>query len=263
VSDNRPIGIFDSGAGGLTVFKEIAKALPNEDIVYLGDTARVPYGNKSKETVIKYSIENTLFLLKKNVKIIVIACNTASSLAGNELRCFFNVEFLDVVNAGVDEIERLGKKRIGVIGTKATIASRIYQQKLRRRVKGARIIAKACPLFVPMVEAGIIRGKLAQCIVDEVLADFKNVDALLLGCTHYPMLKALIKKSIKNAQIVSSSAAVAKNLKIIMKEKGLLTKRTSIGRRDAYISDALDDFAPLARLFLKDAMAVNIRKTEL
>ncbi len=263
---NRPIGIFDSGAGGLTVLKEIIKALPQEDIVYLGDTARVPYGSKSKETVIRYSVENTLFLLSRNVKAVVIACNTASALAGERLRRFFNVPFVDVVEAGVREVERLSPMRIGIIGTQATIESGIYQNRIKNKIKSAKIYAKPCPLFVPLVEANKVKNASARAIVEEELLPLRGkIDALLLACTHYPVLTALIKKVLgKDVKIISSSGASAKFLKKNLVSRGI-DKKTRFSKKckiKIYATDAPENFRSLSKVFLGQAVPSKVLKAE-
>ena len=187
----RPIGIFDSGVGGLTVFKEIEKALPNEHLIYFGDTAHVPYGSKSKETVVKFSTDNILFLLQKRVKMVVIACNTASALALDYLKDIFNIPIIGVIEAGANKALQVSQnKKIGVIGTKATVRSGSYEKEILQKDKTVKVVQTSCPLFVPMVENAMLGGKIVDDVVELYLKEFKSkgVDSLVLGCTHYPLL---------------------------------------------------------------------------
>ncbi len=252
---NKAIGIFDSGVGGLTVFKEIEKLLPNEDIIYFGDTARVPYGNKSKSTIIKFITENILFLLKKKVKIIVIACNTASSLALDSLTGIFSVPLIGVVEAGAIKALKVSRnKKIAVIGTRSTINSKSYEKAILKNDKSAKIYSKACPLFVPLVEEGILEGKIAKSVIEMYLKNFKKsgADVIILGCTHYPLLKKQIVSFLRGIHIVDSATEVALHAKEILKRNNLLRSREKkTGEREFYVTDEPKAFRRLARLFLK------------
>ncbi len=251
---NRSIGIFDSGVGGLTVLKEITKLLPHEDIIYFGDTARVPYGNKSKSTVIKFSRENTRFLLKKNVKIVVAACNTSSSLALEYLKSISNIPILGVIEAGVNKaLKAPFRKKIGVIGTKSTIASKSYERQIKKINRKVMVYSKSCPLFVPLVEEGILTGKMANQIVQMYLESFrkKMIDALVLGCTHYPLLKTQIAKFLKEVAIIDSSIEVAHHTKNVLNAYGLLNESSRKGKCMFYVSDEPTSFIKSAKLFLK------------
>ena len=190
------IGVFDSGVGGLTVLKEIRKVLPNEKIYYLGDTARVPYGEKTKDLIIRYSKQIVEFLLEKKVSAIVVACNTATSLALDELNDTFKTPIIGVIDAGVKTALYTTKnKKIGVIGTKATINSKKYEEEIKKKDNEIEVFSKACPLFVPAVEEGILEGKLMNQIVKTYLDEFDGkIDSLILGCTHFPLLKDVISK---------------------------------------------------------------------
>ncbi|MCM8788009.1 MAG: glutamate racemase, partial [Candidatus Omnitrophica bacterium] len=222
--NNKPIGIFDSGVGGLTVFKEIRRLLPKEDLIYFGDTARVPYGNKSKATIIKFSTENILFLLQKQVKLVVIACNTSSSLALDYLKDIFNIPIIGVIDAGVKKAVQLSSnKRIGIIGTRSTINSRSYETKIKKIDKNIKIYSCACPLFVPLVEEGLIYGKIVKEVIKMYLEPFKkfDIDTLILGCTHYPLLKKEIAKYLVGVNIVDSAKEIAIATFNLLKEKNL------------------------------------------
>jgi glutamate racemase len=195
----NPIGIFDSGIGGLTVLKSLIKFFPNENFVYLGDTARVPYGTKSAETVIRYSKENTDFLISQGVKAIVVACNTASAVALDELKKTYELPILGVVEPSVKEAYKKSKaKKIGIIGTKRTISSRAYENALLTISNNIKTVSTYCPLFVPLVEEGLFTGKIVDEAVRLYLKNIKKskIDTLILGCTHYPLLKSAISKFV-------------------------------------------------------------------
>jgi glutamate racemase len=251
---NKPIGIFDSGVGGLTVLKEVKKLLPAEDIIYFGDTARVPYGNKSKSTIVKFSTENILFLLKRRVKMVVVACNTSSALALDYLKGVFSIPILGVIEAGVNRaLDESTTKRIGVIGTKSTIESQSYQRKILKANKKSFVYARSCPLFVPLVEEGILDGKIANEAISMYLDNFKKqrIDTLILGCTHYPLLKKTIKGFLKNVSIVDSAQAVACHTKEVLLANNLLNESKRKTREEFFVSDEPEGFIKLAKLFLK------------
>lgn len=251
---SRPIGIFDSGVGGLTVLRQIQNIIPREDIIYFGDTARVPYGNKSKQTVIKFSTENAHFLAKRKVKMIVVACNTSSSFSLEHLRGIFNIPIVGVIEAGVSMALQVSHSmRIGVIGTKSTIASESYQKEIRRMNRSAKLYSSSCPLFVPLVEEGILHGKVVSEAIKMYLRDFKTrkIDTLILGCTHYPLLKPEIANYLKGITIVDSANAVAQYTKSILTEQRLLNDQKKQAREEFYVSDEPEGFKRLAKLFLK------------
>ena len=250
---NSPIGIFDSGIGGLTVLKEVSRLLPKEDIVYFGDTARVPYGNKSKSTVIKFSTENVLFLLRKKVKIVIVACNTSSALALASLQHTFNIPILGVIEAGVSKAVKMTQSRkIGVIGTKSTVESKSYNLLVKKLDKSVLVYGQCCPLFVPLVEEGILKGKIVDEVIKLYLADFKNkgIDTIILGCTHYPLLKSALVQFFKGVFIVDSAREVARHTKEILFANSLLSERKTKGRKDFYLSDESKGFSDLAHLVL-------------
>ena len=222
----KPIGVFDSGVGGLTVVKELIRQLPNEDIVYFGDIARVPYGIKSKETITRFSIDNILFLLKKRVKLICVACNTASSVALPVIKNHFKVPIVGVITSGVREaVYATVNKRIGVIGTRGTIKSKAYELEIKQIDPKVKVIALSCPLFVPFVEEGWTEGRVVIDVARTYLAPLKDarVDTVILGCTHYPVLKPLIKKVLgKNVTLIDSAKQVAMEVKKVLMQEGLL-----------------------------------------
>lgn len=250
----RPIGIFDSGVGGVTVLREIERLLPHEDIIYFGDTARVPYGNKSKATIIRFSTENLLFLLRKRVKMVVIACNTASALSLDYLKDIFSIPVIGVIEAGVNKaLEVSAHKKIGIIGTKSTIKSDSYKNKILEKDKNAKVYSQACPLFVPFVEEGLLKGPIVEASIRMYLEIFKSrkVDVIVLGCTHYPLLKSEIGRYLKNTYIVDSAQEVAYHTQKVLFEHGLLNQSTKTGKKDFYVTDDPDGFRQRIKLFLK------------
>lgn len=224
--NDQAIGICDSGIGGLTVAKEIIKQLPNENIIYLGDTARVPYGVRDKETITKFAKELVNFLVEKNVKLIVVACNTISATCLTELEKISPVPVIGVIQPTVDEVVlNLKSKIIGVIGTRATINSQSYENKIKKTNPTINVVSQACPLFVPLIEEGFTDHPATKIIVKEYLKDFenKNLDALILGCTHYPMIKNMIQEVVGNTiKIVDSAKPTTLQLIKVLKSNNLL-----------------------------------------
>jgi len=250
------IGVFDSGIGGLTVVRELKKVLPNERIIYLGDTARVPYGNRSPETVIRYSRENTRFLMEHGIKLLVVACNTASSVALKELKRNVPVDVIGVVEPGaMTGVLATKKGRIGVIGTEATIRSNAYTRAIKRWNKKIKVISKACPLFVPLVEEGMIKHKITYNVAEHYLGVFKkeDIDVLILGCTHYPVLKEVIQEVVgKGVKLVDSAQEVARAVKRVIEKDGLKNKSTMAEGIEYYVTDAPDKFKKLGKIFLNE-----------
>ena len=256
------IGVFDSGIGGLTVLKEIRKVLPNEKIFYFGDTARVPYGEKTKELITRYSKQIVEFLLEKKVSAIVVACNTATALALEELKKTFKIPIIGVIKAGArTAISTTKSGNIGVIGTKATVNSKRYEEEIKKLNENVKVIAKACPLFVPAVEEGILDGKLVDQIIKTYLDDFeKEIDTLILGCTHYPLLKSAIGKIYTDLNIVDPARETALDLKEILEEKNLLKNDATKNKEvKYYVTDGKDKFKEIGIMFLDE----NIEKVEL
>jgi len=251
---DKPIGIFDSGIGGLTVVKEVIKLLPYENIVYFGDTARVPYGIKSKETIIKFSLENTLFLLQKDVKMIVVACNTSSSLALPIIRKHFKIPILGVIMPGAKEAVYATKNgKIGVIGTRATINSRAYEEEIKKLEGGIKVYSQSCPMFVPIVEEGWMNDGIASKIAEKYLLPLKaeGIDTLILGCTHYPLLKRKIQKIVgSGVTLIDSAQQVAVEVKQVLSQEGLLNNSLHKPSREYFVSDEVAIFKNVAKMFL-------------
>jgi len=255
IMDNRPIGIFDSGVGGLTVAKEIIKTLPNENIVYFGDTARVPYGAKSKDVVTKYSKQIVRFLLTKNVKAIIVACNTVSSNSLDALRRTFDIPFIGVVEPGVKSVlETTKNKRVGIIGTEATIRSGMYGRLIHDADSTIEVFSKPCPLFVPLAEEGWYDNDVARMTAELYLDELIScgIDTLLLGCTHYPLLKHCIGETIGEAvKIVDPAKNTAEALKIILEKNNMLNDGSEKPTNIFYVSDITDKFEKICLKTLK------------
>lgn len=256
VKKTSPIGVFDSGVGGLTVAREIMRNLPNEDIVYFGDTARVPYGSKSKDNIIRYSRQIIHFLQTKGVKAIVIACNTASALALDAVKDEFDIPIIGVVEPGARAALAVTEtKKIGVIGTEATVRSAMYEKIIQGIEPDVSVIAKACPLFVPLVEEGFKKHHVTDEIIDYYLVSFKetDIDALILGCTHYPLLRSKIREYVgEKITLVNPAYETAMDLKVLLQENDMENPDAEgdHGSYSFYVSDAADKFKQFANSIL-------------
>ena len=256
VRKSAPIGVFDSGVGGLTVAREIMRHLPNENIVYFGDTARVPYGSKSKETIIRYARQIIHFLQTQDVKAIVIACNTASALALEVVRGEFDLPILGVVEPGARAalaVTETGK--VGVIGTEGTVRSAMYEKVIGEMDPNVEVVAKACPLFVPLVEEGFKKHHVTDEIIDFYLKSMKesDIDALILGCTHDPLLRSKIREYVGDKiTLVNPAYETAMDLKLLLEEKELANEGNEEKRASYtfYVSDAADKFKQIANSIL-------------
>lgn len=260
--DKRPIGIFDSGVGGLTVVKQVMKVMPHENIVYFGDTARLPYGSKSKEAVTKFSKQNVRFLLTKEVKAIIVACNTASSNSLEELHKTFDVPIFGVVDAGVAEALRTTQnKKIGVIGTAGTVRSKAYENMIRKKDDQMQVFSKACPLFVPLAEEGWTDNEVSRLAAEKYLEELmeKDIDSLVLGCTHYPLLKRCIGTSVgESVKLVDPAKATAKQVKLFLQEKGIVNYSEELGETTFYLSDYTDMFYSICQKALKQGYTADV-----
>ncbi len=247
----QAIGVFDSGVGGLTVAREIMRQLPYESLVYFGDTARVPYGSKSKDTVIRYSKQIVRFLMTKNVKAIVVACNTASALALDELQEEFDIPIIGVIKPGaVAAAQATVSKNVGVIATEATVKSGSYNLCLRELDPQITVVSKACPLFVPLVEEGLLEDRITDDVIQRYLHELKDyqVDSLILGCTHYPLLRNAIGRYMGDeVNLINPAYETAKALKTLLDEKGILnTDVKSPAHYANFVSDGVDNFIKFA-----------------
>jgi len=276
-----PVGVFDSGVGGLTVAREIFRNLPNEKIIYYGDTARVPYGNKSRDTIIRYASQITRFLLQKQVKAIVIACNTASALALDAVQAMTDIPVIGVVKPGADAAVRTTRTgRIGIIGTTGTITSGLYDRYIREQLPDAKVFGKACPLFVHLVEEGMIDDSVTIEMIHRYLDDMiqkDNIDTLVLGCTHYPLLRSVIAREIggsyagapeenpsepvhegskspadQTIRLVNPAYTTAMELRRLLKEQGIASSEPAKWQdHQFYASDGPDGFRSFASRILE------------
>jgi len=249
-----PIGIFDSGIGGLTVVKEVIRQLPSENIIYLGDTARVPYGTKSSKTVITYSQSNSKFLISKGIKLLVIACNTASAVAIQSLRWDLDISVLGVLEPGARKaVNTTNNNKVGVIGTPSTIKSGAYKKSIENINPDIQVYSQPCPLFVPLAEEGWLDDKISEQIANRYLESLNKsgIDTLILGCTHYPLLKDLIQKVVgEDIKLVDSAEETAQEIKRTLLEINLLNKNKSNSKKEFYLTDTSDTFVSIAGNFL-------------
>ncbi len=254
INKKNPIGVFDSGIGGLTVVKRIRQYLPSENIIYFGDTARVPYGNKSNATVTEYAKEITEFLLRKNVKLIVVACNTVSSVAIDFLKSHYDVPIIGMIEPGAKmAADYAANKKVGVIGTYATINNHAYKKKLKELSNEFEVFEKACPLFVPLAEEGMTNHPATKLIAEEYLSELKEkkLDALILGCTHYPILISPIREAIgEGIKLIDSGVAAAIEVEKHLAGRGVLNDSNNLGSLEFYVSDIQTKFKEVAGLFL-------------
>lgn len=252
--DNRPIGVFDSGLGGLTVLKEIMELIPTESVVYFGDNGRAPYGTKSKETVLKYTFQDIRFLLNQDIKMIVIACNTASACSLQTVKNSFDIPVIEVVEPGaLTAVRETRNKKVGVIGTSATVSSGVYERAIHRLDGSIQIYSKACPLFVPLAEAGWWENDIAYRIAEEYLIPLKNegIDTLVMGCTHYPLLQETIGSVMgPEVSLVSSAREVAKVVKDVIAENNMARDRDIKPVYRYYTSDSVELFESLGNSIL-------------
>jgi len=250
--DARPIGVFDSGLGGLTVVRELFRTLPAESVLYFGDTARLPYGSKSRETVTRFSLEIAAFLVRMNIKCLVVACNTASSYALAAVAKRFDIPVIGVIEPAARAAVKISPHgRIGVIGTLGTVGSAAYAHTIEAIVPGAAVISRACPLFVPLIEEGWIDHAVTRSVAEEYLVELRNgnVESLILGCTHYPMLTPLIGELMgPGVHLIDSGAEAARSTAALLAERGQLASGGA--RHHFYLSDEPPNFTRIARAFL-------------
>lgn len=265
--DNRKIGVFDSGLGGLTVVREMQKLMPEESVVYFGDIARLPYGSKSKETITEFSHQIMRFLLKHDVKAVIIACGTASANALEDLQKTYDLPITGVVEPGAREAARTTKNgRIGITGTEATIRSGAYDRLLKGLDPQIEVYSKACPLFVPLVEEGWFKDEITRSVVQRYLAELKTqqVDTLVLGCTHYPLLKRLIGEEIgEEVILVNPSSSVVKEMKEYLLRHDMQSDAEQ-GEYEFYVSDSTEKFRQFGQQVLEienlTVKRINIEK---
>lgn len=266
--DNRPIGVFDSGLGGLTVLKEMIKLMPGENMIYFGDCGRVPYGTKSKETVIKYTMQDIDFLMSKNVKMIVMACNTASAWSYEIVKSKLSIPVIEVITPGLNAaIKKTKNKKIGVIGTHATISSGAYENGIKDIDSEIAVYSRACPLFVPLAEEGCWDSDITLMVAEEYLELLKenDIDTLILGCTHYPLLKGAINKVLDNrVDLINSGYEVAVEVKSLLHDLDIFADSNLQKKYEFYTSDSIEKLEKLGSKFLEQkidsASKVEIEK---
>lgn len=257
--DTRPIGMFDSGVGGLTVLKEVKKLLPNEEIIYLGDTKRFPYGSKSKEAIIEASRNCIKYLVEKNVKLIVIACGTATSQSLDVLKKEFDIPIIGIIEPTVDYLENQvkSKETIGVIATQGTIRSNAWEEKILDRIKNAQVKSEETPLLATMAEQGWTNNKVAKYTIKEYMKCFKKIDRLILGCTHYPLFEQLIKKELsKKVDVINTGEKVAFYLKNYLQNKKI---ENNSEEKDfmIYLTDKETNFIYVANKLLEQEIKIE------
>ena len=251
--DNRPIGMFDSGVGGMTVFKELISAMPNEDVIYIGDTASFPYGSKSKETIIELTKKRIESLIEKDVKLIVIACGTATSQALEEVKEIFDIPIIGIIEPTVEYLKEKKIKNIGIIATTGTIRSKGWRKAIESKIDESYIQDRACPLLAPMAEEGWTSNEIAKLAIHEYVKDFENIDALILGCTHYPLFKELIEKELpKDTLIINTGEMVSKAVEKYLVEHNLQNEEKHEAEYQIYLTDTECNFINVAKQLVKD-----------
>lgn len=264
--DNRAIGMFDSGIGGITVLKEVKKLLPNEKIIYLGDTKRFPYGSKSKDTIIEISRQCVKFLISKNVKLIIIACGTATSQSLDILKKEFDIPIIGIIEPTVKYIKdnrKNEKERIGVIATSGTIKSGQWERKIKEEVTNIEVINEEAPLLATMAEQGWINNKVAEYTIKEYMKCFKNIDKLILGCTHYPLFERLIRNELKNnTEIINTGTKVAEFLKKYIEDNNLNNDEIS-NEYKIFLTDLDNNFNEISERLLEESLKTKIEKAEI
>lgn len=269
MSSSNAIGVFDSGLGGLSAVKEFLHVLPAEKIIYFGDTGRVPYGTRSRETICKYAVQDTDFLLEHNVKMIVAACGTVSSVAGDLLRDKLPVPYTGVVNPTCfTAVQKTKNGKIGVIGTAATVGSHSYKLRLQKLNPAVQVFEQACPLFVPLVENGIIRrdDQITRLVVRRYMAELKEngVDTVILGCTHFPLLRDAISDYMgAEVTLVDSGYETANYAAKVLREQGLLNTDASVKQPSFFVSDTPEGFENVAGLFLGRDMEHTVTQIDI
>lgn len=265
-TNNRPIGVFDSGVGGLTVVKELIRHMPNEHIVYFGDTARVPYGPKSVKSISHFALQDAAFLMTRNVKMIIVACNTVSSNAMPALTSKFDIPFVDVLKPNAEYAASATKNnRIGIIGTYATIESGAYEKHIKKFNPSAKMYSMPTPLLVPIAEEGWTGTDIAERVLEKYLKPIlsKNIDTLILGCTHYPLFENKIKAITgKSVNIVNSARYTASTVTIMLRDMGIASHSPTTGKTDFYLSDIPRNFSSIAKRFLQQDVC-NVKRIDI
>lgn len=257
--DKRPIGIFDSGVGGLTVLAEIRRALPDENIIYLGDTLNFPYGNRSKEEIVEFSINNVKILIEKGVKLIIIACGTATSQALEILKEKFDMPIIGIIEPTVEYVKEQGYKEIGVIATEGTIRSGAWENKLKDEISEIKVTNKACPMLATIAEEGRAQSDEGKKVIKEYMKPFKekNINKIILGCTHYPIYEKIIRKELEyDVELINTGVTVAKYLKKHLKINDLEANEKNI-REEIYLTKPEEEFKEIAKNILNENLDIQ------
>lgn len=257
--DNRPIGMFDSGVGGLTVLKEVKNLLPNEEIIYLGDTKRFPYGSKSKESIIEISRNCVKYLVSKNVKLVIIACGTATSQSIDILKKEFDIPIIGIIKPTIEYLKEnvQGKEKIGVIATQGTIRSKAWEKNILKNLKNSEVISQETPLLATMAEQGWTNNKVAKYTIKEYMKQFKKVNRLILGCTHYPMFEELIRKELKKkVDIINTGEKVATYVQKYLLDNDMQNDE-SIKKNTIYLTDTESNFINIAKNLLQEKIKIE------
>ena len=265
-NDTRPIGMLDSGVGGITVLKEVLENVKNEDVIYYGDTKSFPYGNKSKKSIIKLTKSGIDFLISKNVKAIVIACGTATSQALEEMRKMYNIPIIGIIEPTVEYIRDKKYKRVGVVATAGTIRSKGWENNLVNAISDIKVESIACPCLAQMAEEGWTGNDIAKLAIHEYLKDFEdkeNLDGFVLGCTHYPLFTDIFRKELgKKVDIINTGIVLSYDLKEILKKKGLENDSNHKGDYEIYLTDTETDFVKVAKRLLPNLDKDKINQKE-
>ena len=263
--DNRPIGVFDSGVGGLTVMKELISILPHEDFIYFGDTARVPYGSHSKETIINFAKQDLDFLLSKDVKAVLVACGTVSSTSLEVLRKMTDIPIVGVIAPAAEKAAQIGTS-VAVLATQATISSHAYYNEIINRNGKMEVFEQACPLFVPLIENGYIDDGI---VLNTIVMDYveplcsRKIDSVILGCTHYPIIRNTIQRVFPNSVIIEAGREAATEMLRIIQNNGISTNRMNSGTCKYYASEKTDSFNTICKLFIGGDFNENIELLKL
>lgn len=260
--DSRAIGVFDSGIGGLTVLKELQEQMKNENYIYIGDTANFPYGNKSKQTIIELCKKRIENLIELDVKLIVIACGTATSQALDEMKKIFNIPIIGIIQPTVEYLKEKNLKNIGIIATRGTIRSKGWKKEIEKEIIDARIESKACPLLAPMAEEGWVDNEIAKLTIHEYLKDIGNIDALILGCTHYPLFENIIQNELgKDVETINTGKMVASKVKEYINSNNINNEQNNISKTKIYLTDLECNFIEVAKKIInKTDIILNIIK---
>lgn len=260
--DNRAIGMFDSGVGGLTVYKEVKKQLPNERIIYLGDTKSFPYGSKSKESIIDLTKKGMEFLINRDVKLIIIACGTATSQALEEIKGMYSIPIIGIINPTIDYLlekyNNSDEKKIGIIATTGTIRSDGWQNNIKKSISDVQIKVKACPLLAPMAEEGWTDNEIAKLTIKEYLKSMNDIDTLILGCTHYPLFENIIRNEVgQKVDIINTGDKIAKSLKKYLELNKIQSEENKNEDDEIYLTDTECNFINVATKLLDDDQIAN------